>query len=83
MKPVLLIDFGSTYTKLTAVDVEGERILGTAQSYTTVQTDINDGLEKGLQLLEAKPENWNLRKPLPVPLPRVACVWWQAAWCRS
>ena len=54
MKPVLLIDFGSTYTKLTAVDVEGERILGTAQSYTTVQTDINDGLEKGLRLLEEK-----------------------------
>ena len=54
MKPVLLIDFGSTYTKLTAVDVEGECILGTAQSYTTVQTDINDGLEKGLRLLEEK-----------------------------
>ncbi len=54
MKPVLLIDFGSTYTKLTAVDVEGERILGTAQSYTTVQTDINDGLRKGLALLEEK-----------------------------
>ncbi len=54
MKPVLLIDFGSTYTKLTAVDVEEERILGTAQSYTTVQTDINDGLRKGLALLEEK-----------------------------
>ncbi len=54
MKSVLLIDFGSTYTKLTAVDVEGERVLGTAQSYTTVQTDINDGLRKGLALLEAK-----------------------------
>ncbi len=54
MKPVLLIDFGSTYTKLTAVDVEQERILGTAQSYTTVQTDINDGLRNGLALLEAK-----------------------------
>ena len=54
MKPVLLIDFGSTYTKLTAVDVEGESILGTAQSYTTVQTDINDGLRNGLQLLEEK-----------------------------
>ncbi len=54
MKNVLLIDFGSTYTKLTAVDVEGERILGTAQSYTTVQTDINEGLTKGLRLLEAK-----------------------------
>lgn len=54
MKPILLIDFGSTYTKLTAVDVEGERILGTAASYTTVQTDINDGLEKGMKLLEEK-----------------------------
>ena len=52
MKPVLLIDFGSTYTKLTAVDVEGEQVLGTAASYTTVQTDINDGLMKGLALLE-------------------------------
>ncbi len=54
MKPVLLIDFGSTYTKLTAVDVEGACILGTAQSYTTVQTDINDGLRNGLKLLEEK-----------------------------
>ena len=54
MKPVLLIDFGSTYTKLTAVDVESETILGTAASYTTVQTDINDGLEAGMRLLEEK-----------------------------
>ena len=54
MKAVLLIDFGSTYTKLTAVDVEAEVLLGTAQAYTTVQTDINDGLEEGLRLLEKK-----------------------------
>ncbi len=54
MKPVLLIDFGSTYTKLTAVDVEGEQVLGTAASYTTVQTDINDGLEAGMRILEEK-----------------------------
>ena len=54
MKPILLIDFGSTYTKLTAVDVEGACILGTAQSYTTVETDIGDGLRKGLALLEEK-----------------------------
>lgn len=54
MKPVLLIDFGSTYTKLTAVDVEAEEILGTAQAYTTVQTDINDGLAEGLRRLEEK-----------------------------
>ena len=54
MKAVLLIDFGSTYTKLTAVDVESETILGTAAAYTTVQTDINDGLNEGLKLLEEK-----------------------------
>jgi len=54
VKPVLLIDFGSTYTKLTAVDVDSETLLGTASSYTTVQTDINDGLRKGLALLEEK-----------------------------
>ena len=52
MKPILLIDFGSTYTKLTAVDVEGEQILGTASAYTTVQTDINDGLALGRKRLE-------------------------------
>lgn len=54
MKPILLIDFGSTYTKLTAVDVEGETLLGTAAAFTTIQTDINDGLTEGLKKLEAK-----------------------------
>lgn len=54
MKPVLLIDFGSTYTKLTAVDVESETLLGTAAAYTTVQSDINDGLNLGLKRLEEK-----------------------------
>ena len=54
MKPVLLIDFGSTYTKLTAVDVESETLLGTAAAYTTIQTDINDGLTEGLKKLKAK-----------------------------
>ena len=54
MRPVLLIDFGSTYTKLTAVDLEGETLLGTAAAYTTVQTDINDGLEAARRLLEEK-----------------------------
>ena len=54
MKPVLLIDFGSTYTKLTAVDLDAEVLLGTAAAYTTVQTDINDGLEAARTLLEEK-----------------------------
>ena len=54
MSNVLLIDFGSTYTKLTAVNIEEERVLGTAAAYTTINTDINDGLNKGLKLLEEK-----------------------------
>ena len=54
MKQVLLIDFGSTYTKVTAVDVEKQELLGTAASYTTVQTDVNDGLEDALKILSEK-----------------------------
>ena len=54
MKPVLLIDFGSTYTKVTAVDIEGEQLLGTADSFTTIQTDINDGLDNALKKLFEK-----------------------------
>ena len=52
MNAVLLIDFGSTYTKVTAVDLESERLLGTADSYTTVQTDVGEGLENALRKLE-------------------------------
>ena len=54
MKAVLLIDFGSTYTKVTAVDLDSEQVLGTAQSFTTIYTDINDGLENARALLEQK-----------------------------
>lgn len=54
MRAVLLIDFGSTYTKVTAADIEEQRLIATAASYTTVQTDINDGLENALKLLEEK-----------------------------
>ena len=52
MKPILLVDFGSTNTKVTAVDVEEYRVLGTATAYTTVETDINEGLENALKILE-------------------------------
>ena len=54
MKPVLLIDFGSTYTKVTAVDLDEEKLLGTAASFTTIETDINEGLENAVKLLEEK-----------------------------
>ncbi|MBO0437073.1 methylaspartate mutase accessory protein GlmL [Vagococcus fluvialis] len=53
MEACLLIDFGSTFTKLTAVDLETEEILATAKSKTTVSTNIMEGFElaKG-ELLE-------------------------------
>ena len=54
MRSVLLIDFGSTYTKVTAVDLDTESLLGTAQSWTTINTDIGEGLQKAVDLLEEK-----------------------------
>ena len=54
MKPVLLTDFGSTYTKLTAIDLDAARILGTAQSYTTVAEDVRIGFQKALDALLAQ-----------------------------
>ncbi|MPM56979.1 hypothetical protein SDC9_103796 [bioreactor metagenome] len=48
MNNILLIDFGSTYTKITAVDIEREVVLGTARGITTVETDIMDGLNQAL-----------------------------------
>ena len=49
-----MIDFGSTNTKVTAVDLDEQKVLGTAASYTTVQTDVNDGLNNALKLLSEK-----------------------------
>ena len=44
----LLIDFGSTFTKLTAVDLDKGEIVATASHFTTVATDIRDGYRNAL-----------------------------------
>ena len=54
METILLIDFGSTYTKVAAVDVGGSRLIGCAASYTTVGTDVMEGLSGALAVLEAQ-----------------------------
>ncbi|OAA92353.1 methylaspartate mutase accessory protein GlmL [Clostridium ljungdahlii] len=54
MKGYLLIDFGSTYTKLTAVDIENEVILGTAKAITTVEDDIMIGFNRAYTELQSK-----------------------------
>ena len=66
MKPVLLMDFGSTYTKVTAVDVDSETLLGTASSYTTCL------LYTSVFCIFDKEKHWllfyarNLRRPLAI-----------------
>ena len=52
MRAILLIDFGSTCTKVTAVDAQAPRILGCACDFTTVQTDIYEGFSRALRKLE-------------------------------
>ncbi len=49
----LLIDFGSTYTKVTAIDLESEELVGRTQSPTTVATDIMVGLRRALDQLDS------------------------------
>lgn len=57
MEAFLFIDFGSTYTKLTAVSAEDDVILATAKSYTTVETDVMDGYRKALSDLMTRLDN--------------------------
>jgi uncharacterized protein (TIGR01319 family) len=57
MALALLIDFGSTFTKIQAIDLEAEEIVAYAQSCTTVETDIMVGLRGALDLLPAKVRN--------------------------
>jgi uncharacterized protein (TIGR01319 family) len=48
----LLIDFGSTYTKVIAADLRHAEILGCAQAPTTIATDVGIGLKEALARLE-------------------------------
>jgi uncharacterized protein (TIGR01319 family) len=50
----LLVDFGSTYTKITLVDLQVERIIGTAKAFTTVETNILQGLQQACTDLQAR-----------------------------
>lgn len=54
MAAALLIDFGSTYTKLRAVDLGSASVLATGQGPSTVTTDVTVGMRAALIDLEAK-----------------------------
>jgi uncharacterized protein (TIGR01319 family) len=44
----LLTDFGSTYTKVAAVNLDGGSLVGLGQCRTTVDTDVLDGYEEAV-----------------------------------
>ena len=50
----LLIDFGSTYTKLRAIQLDEVNLMGSSQGPSTVATDINIGMNLALKNLESK-----------------------------
>ena len=51
---VLLIDFGSTYTKLRAVGTDPPRVLASAQGPSTVETDVTVGMDLAVADLERR-----------------------------
>lgn len=50
-EPALLIDFGSTYTKVVVVDLATEKIVAQSQAVTTAKSDITIGLREALSRL--------------------------------
>ena len=48
----LSIDFGSTYTKLTAIDLNKKEIVATSRAMTTVKTDVLIGFNEAFEILE-------------------------------
>lgn len=54
MNAALLIDFGSTWTKVRAVDLDTARLIGSAQGPSTVTSDVNHGLDAALAALAGR-----------------------------
>ncbi len=44
----ILIDFGSTFTKVAAVDLSSSQLIGRSQAPSTVRTDVREGLLRAL-----------------------------------
>ncbi|HEX6176283.1 MAG TPA: methylaspartate mutase accessory protein GlmL [Candidatus Binatia bacterium] len=50
----LLIDFGSTFTKVVAVDLNAVQVVGRSQAPSTVLTDVREGLLQALSALHER-----------------------------
>ena len=51
---ILCTDFGSTFTKLTAIDPASGQIIAFARAFTTIDTDIMDGFSQALADIKAQ-----------------------------
>ncbi len=49
-----LIDFGSTFTKVVAVDLDKSLVVGRSQAPTTIHTDVREGLLQALSVLHER-----------------------------
>jgi uncharacterized protein (TIGR01319 family) len=58
----ILIDFGSTFTKVVALDLKRIEVVATARVPSTVETDITSGLEEALKIIGGKTALTNLEK---------------------
>ncbi len=50
----LAIDFGSTYTKVAAIDLDEEEVLGVSHSVSTVDKDMMIGLRDALRKFKVR-----------------------------
>jgi len=62
MELILLIDFGSTYTKVTAVDLDAEKLIACVKVPTTVETNIMTGLNQAIEKLSGIIDRESLTK---------------------
>ena len=64
MRAYLLVDFGSTHTKMTAVDLDGPAVLETAAAPTTVDDGLIKGYSEAYRRLTAKTGPLKFQKKL-------------------
>lgn len=60
----LFVDFGSTNTKVTLIDIAQEKILATAKAYTTVATDVMIGFREAYDKIKAQVPDFTVLKSL-------------------
>lgn len=64
MEKYLLVDFGSTYTKITCVDLKNCEILATSKEITTINEGIMVGYKRAMEKIKLSLEDTNFKRIL-------------------